>query len=48
VRVEEYTVHNIVSQETSPKLWFGNMNMTSNGDVTNRNDHHMPLNEPPS
>jgi len=32
VRVEEYAL----CQQTSPKRWFGNMNMTSNCDVINR------------
>jgi len=32
VRVEK---HAILCQQTSPKRWFVNMNMTSNRDVTN-------------
>jgi len=32
VRVEKYA---LFCQQTSPKRWFGNMDMTSNCDVTN-------------
>ena len=39
----------ILYQETSPKRWFGNINMKSKCDVTtahkNANDHYMPLDE---
>jgi len=35
VRVEKYA---LFSQQTSPKRWFGNMDMTSNCDVTNSAD----------
>jgi len=48
VDVEKYA---LLCQQTSPKLWFGNMEMTSNCDVTNStpntNDHHMTLNQNP-
>ena len=42
----------ILCQETSPKRWFGNMNMTSKlwcqkQRIPNTNDHHTPLNETP-
>jgi len=32
VRVEKYA---LLCQQTSPKRWYGNMDMTSNCDVTN-------------
>ena len=32
VRVEKYA---LLCQQTSPKRWFGSMNMMSNYDVTN-------------
>jgi len=48
VDVEKYA---LLCQQTSPKRWFGNMEMTSNCDVTNStpntNDYHMTLNQPP-
>jgi len=48
VDVEKYT---LLCQQTSPKRWFGNMEMTLNCDVTNStpntNDHHMTLNQTP-
>ena len=48
VDVEKYA---LLCQQTSPKRWFGNMEMTSNCDVTNStpntNDHHMTLNQTP-
>jgi len=46
VDVEKYA---LLCQQTSPKRWFGNMEMTLNCDVTkstpNTNDHHMTLNQ---
>jgi len=46
--VEKYA---LLCQQTSPKRWFGNMEMASNCDVSNStpntNDHRMTLNQTP-
>jgi len=39
VDVEKYA---LLCQETSPKRWFGNMEMTSNYDVTN-SEHQIQM-----
>jgi len=39
VRVEKYA---LLCQQTSPKRWFGNMDMMSNCDVTN-NAHQLQM-----
>ena len=46
VDVEKYA---LLCQQSSPKRWFGNMEMTSNCDVTNseNQNHHMTLNQTP-
>jgi len=49
VDVEKYA---LLCQETAPKHWFGNMEMTSNCDVTNREHQiqwppHDPEPKPP-